>query len=101
MKQCINLNATIYRFLLHYQSTPQIATWKSPAKLLSNRKINTRLNLFRNSLNRQNIKQEENVAQFYTSKKLRTFALEDTIWYRNFQKGKKWEWGVVIKKQGQ
>ena len=39
-KQSINLNTTVYRFSLHYQSTPQIATGKSPAELLFNCKIN-------------------------------------------------------------
>ena len=51
-------------------------------------------------MNRQNIKQEENLAKFYTSKKLRTFTPEDTIWYCNFQKRNKWERGVVIRKTG-
>ena len=61
--------------------------WKSPAELLFNHKISIRLNLLRNSLNRQNLKQEENLAEFYTSKKLRTFKPGETIWYRNFQRG--------------
>ena len=39
-KQSINLNTTVYRFSLHYQSTPKIATGKSPAELLFNCKIN-------------------------------------------------------------
>ena len=54
-RQCMNLNKTTYRFLLHYQSTPQIAIGKFPAEFLFNHKINTRLNLLRNSLNRQNL----------------------------------------------
>ena len=55
-KQCMNLNKTTYRFFLHYQSTPQIAIGKFPAEFLFYHKINTRLNLLRNSLNRQNLK---------------------------------------------
>ena len=51
-------------------------------------------------MNRKKLKQEENLAKFYTSKNLRTFMQGDTIWYRNFQKGNKWERGVVIKKTG-
>ena len=68
--------------------------------MLFNRKINTRLNLLRYSLNRQNLKKEKNIPELYTSKKLRTFTLGDTIWYRNFQKRNKWERGIVIKKTG-
>ena len=98
-KQYINLNTTAYRFLLHYWSTPQITTGKSPAELLFNRKINARLNLLRISLNRPNLKQE-NLAEFYTWKNLRTFTSGGTIWYLNFQKRNKWERGVVIKKTG-
>ena len=52
-------------------------------------------------MNKWNLKQEENLAEFYTSKKLRTFTPRDTICYHNFQKGNKWESGVVIKKAGQ
>ena len=99
-KQCLNLNTTIYRFLLHYRSTPQIATGKSPAELLFNRKINTRLNLLRYSLNKQNLKPKENLAEFYTSNMLSTFTPGHTIWCRNFQKWNKWERGIVIKKAG-
>lgn len=68
--------------------------------MLFNRKINTRLNLLRYSLNRQNLKTEKIFPELYTSKKLRTFTLGDTIWYRHFQKRNKWERGIVIKKTG-
>ena len=73
-KQSINLSTTIYRFLLHYQSTPQITTRKSPAESLFNCKINTRFNLLKKSLNKQNLKQEENLAEFYASEKFRTYT---------------------------
>lgn len=96
----MNLNTAIHRFLLHYRSTPHTTTGKSPAELLFNRKINTRLNLLKNSLNKQYLKQEEDVVEFYNSKKLRTSTLGDTVWYRNYQKGNKWERGVVIKQTG-
>ena len=75
--------------------------WKSPAELLFNHKISIRLNSLRNSLNRQNLKQEENLAEFYTSKKLRTFTPGDATWYCSFQNESNWGRGVVIKKQDQ
>ena len=52
-------------------------------------------------MNKQNLKQEENLAEFYTSKKLRTFTPGDATWYCSFQNESNWGRGVVIKKQDQ
>ena len=77
----------MYILLLHYKKTPENTSGKSPGELLFNFKINTRFNLLKNSLNKQNLKQEENLTEFYITKKLRTYTPGDTIWYCNYQKG--------------
>ena len=75
-------NIQIFITLLKYISD---RNWETPAELLFNRKTNTRLSLLRTLLNKQNLKQEEYPAEFYTSKKLRIFTPGDSIWYYNFQ----------------
>ena len=72
-KQSVNLNTAICRYLLHYRSTPQTTTNKSPAELLFKRRLNTRLNLTKQLLDEQDLDHECKIADFYTSKKLRTF----------------------------
>ena len=95
-KQSVNLNTAICRYLLHYRSTPQTTTNKSPAELLFKHRFNTRLNLIKQSLDKQDLDHERKIVDFYTSKKLRTFYPGESVWYRNFQQGNKWKKGTII-----
>ena len=79
-KNVFELNTITSRYLLHSRATPQNTTGKSPAEMLFNRKLNTRLNLLKQSMNNQ-----------FASKTLQTFHPKDLVWHRNYQLGNKWE----------
>ena len=88
-KNEMELNTIINRYLLHYRATPQSATEKYPAEMLFNCKLNARLNLLKQSMNKQDLNCEQQIVEFYASETLRTFYPKDLVWYRNYQLGNK------------
>ena len=88
-KNEMELNTIINRYLLHYRPTPQSTTEKYPAEILFNCKLNTRLNLLKQSMNKQDLNYEQQIVEFYASETLRTFYPKDLVWYRNYQLGNK------------
>ena len=99
-KNVTELNTIISRYLLHYRATPQSTTGKSPAEMLFNLKLNTQLNLLKQSMNKQDLNYEQQIAELYASKTLRTFYPEDLVWHQNYQLGNKWEKGTIVKQVG-
>lgn len=95
-----DVNSSIYRFLLSYRSTPHSVTGKTPAELLFNRKLKTRLSLLKPHISSIKDKEEKHLLSFHElSKNTRNFYPGDLVWVRNFQqRGDKWIKGTIIKR---
>ena len=94
---CTDLNTSICRFLLSYRSTPHSTTNLSPAELLFNRKIKTRISLTKPHLNKISLDQERQILVSQYSKKLRMFYNGELVWVRNYNhKGDKWIEGTIV-----
>ena len=93
----MELNAITNRYLLHYRATPQSTTCKYPAEMLFNQKLNMWLNLLKQSMNKQDLNYEQQIAEFYAMKTLQTFYPKDLVWYRNYKLGNKWGKGTIVK----
>ena len=81
-KNLIELNTIVSGYLLHYIATPQSTTGKSLAEMLFNRKLNTRHNLLKQSMNKPDLNNEQQIAEFYALKTSRAFHLKGLVWYR-------------------
>lgn len=77
------------KFLLHYRKTPHATTGVSPAYLMFNRELRTRLGLLakpRNTL--------EDKSDFHPKRK---FQVGERVECRDYIHGEKWEFGKIIK----
>ena len=80
-KNLIELNTIVSGYLLHYIATPQSTTGKSLAEMLFNRKLNTRHNLLKQSMNKPDLNNEQQIAEFCALKTSRAFHLKGLVWY--------------------
>ena len=100
-KEVKELNTILQRFLLAYHTTPHCKkTHTSPAELLFNRKLNTRLNFVKPTLTDTITSHEDNFCRFhYYSRNLLQFYPGDRVWIRDYGKvNTKWIEGQVVKK---
>ena len=82
-----DLDSTLSRFMLSYHTTPHSTTGISPAELLFNRKLNTRLNFVKPKLSSIINEQEQKFKDFNNrSKNLKLFYLGDHVWVRDYGK---------------
>ena len=80
------------RFLLAYRSTPQTTTGVTPAELLFNRRLRTRLDLIRPDVRqRVETQQQSQKGQHDNTRKQRQFAEGDRVLVKNFNLGLKWK----------
>ena len=92
------MHTRLHRFLLQYRITPQSTTGKSPAELLNQRRLKTKLDLLHPNL--QGKVQEQLSQMKRNHEKLaaeRRFVVGDTVNAKNFGHGPKWTPGVVVK----
>ena len=86
-KVVIDLDSTLSRFMLSYHTTPHSTTGISPAELLFNRKLNTRLNFVKPKLSSIINEQQQKFKDFNNrSKNLKLFYLGDHVWVRDYGK---------------
>ena len=102
-KEVKELNSILHRFLLTYHTetyrTPHCQTHTSPAELLFNRKLNTRLNFVKPILTDTIASHEGNFCRFYYSKNFRHFYAGDRVWIRDYGRvNTKWIEGQVVRK---
>ena len=85
------------RFLFAYRTTPKTTTEMSPAELLMNRKVTTRLSLIKPSIQKRMAKQ----GTYEERPPPRSFSTGDWVWMRNYSKiGSKWIQGRIEAKLG-
>ena len=101
-KEINDFDSTLSRFMLSYCTTPHSTTGISPAELLFNGKLNTRLNFVKPKLSNIINDQEQKFKQFNNySSNLRQFYPGDNVWVRNYSKTQgKWAEGKIIEKIG-
>ena len=101
-KEINDLDSTLSHFMLSYRTTPHSTTGISPAELLFNRKLNTRLNFVKPKLSNIINDQEQKFKQFNNySSNLRQFYPGDNVWVRNYSKTQaKLAEGKIIEKIG-
>lgn len=88
-----DLQIMLCKFLMHYRSSPHVSTGKTPAELMFNRNIRTRLDLLHplpvNSTDGD-----------VCDKRTRQFKLGDLVWSRSYRNDEKWTPGKITKKYG-
>jgi hypothetical protein len=85
-----DLQTRLDKLLLAYRRTPHTATGMSPAELLFNRRLNTRL---------KQLRPKSVMATNDVTPTSRTFNVGDAVFYRNFAKGDKWLNGKVMERR--
>ena len=89
-----SLKEKIEKFLFRYRVTPQSTTGKMPCELLMRRKLRTRLDLIKPSLNKK-VKRAQSGMKEVVGGKTRTVSLKDQVLVKNFSWGPTWLRGVV------
>lgn len=93
--------AKLSRFLLAYRSTPQTTTGLSPAELLFNRKVRTKLDLVKPEVRERVMKRQQAQKDYHdTHARDRTFAVGDRVFVKNFYAGPKWKSAEIVAKNG-
>lgn len=95
------LKQKLCRFLLSYRSTPHSTTGVSPSELFLKRKLRTRLDLLKPSIeNRVMNKQADQKTYYDTHSKARNFTMGDIVLVRNYYGENKWVYGTIIEQLG-
>ena len=96
-----SLSAQIARFLFQYRNTPHSTTGMIPAELLMGRKLRSRLDLVRPSLQRHvQDKQEQQRRHHDLHAKQHTFVEGEKVYVKNHRAGDPWLPGEIIKATG-
>lgn len=99
LKQNIDIDTALCRFLLTYRNTEHAATGDSPAGILLGRRLRMRLdNLKPDREYRVQVKQKKSEA--YASGSERAFDPGSDVWYRDYRGSDKWLAGTIIKQLG-
>ena len=95
------LSDRVARFLLQYRNTPHLTTGMIPAELLMGRKLRSRLDLVRPSLDeRVQDKQEQQHHQHNCHARHRTFVEGERVYVKNHRSGDSWLPGEIDKATG-
>ena len=79
-----DLQTTLCKFLMHYHSSLHASTGKTPAELMFNRNMQTRLNLIHPLPDKLN--DQANISEMKT----RQLKVDDLIWTRSYHTEQKW-----------
>ncbi|XP_041475767.1 uncharacterized protein K02A2.6-like [Lytechinus variegatus] len=93
------LQTRLARFLLSYRTTPQATTNQSPAELLMNRKLRTRISSVLPDVN-ATVEKKQFSQTAHTSRKLREFKIGEEVLVRNYGRGNQWLPGKVVERNG-
>ena len=91
----------VHRFLFQYRITPHTTTGRTPAELLMNRKLKSRLDLVRPDVSRTVRSKQEKLKQQHDQHiRERNFDTEDPVYITNYGKGNKWISATIAEKTG-
>jgi hypothetical protein len=91
-----DLNMKLNRLLMQYRKAPNSTTQQSPAELMFNRPIRTRLDLMK-----RNITTEVNDKSTAHRVKIREFKVGDKVQIRSYSNPRvKWEFGTIFGRTG-
>ena len=95
------VHTKLSRFLLAYRSTPQTTTGVTPAELLFNRHLRTRLDLIRPDV-RQHVEGQQlsQKQQHDNTRTARQFSEGDKVLVKNFSPGPKWKKAHIESRTG-
>ena len=89
-----DLQIALCQFLMKYRSSPHASTGKTPASMMFNREITTRLSLLFPTADISKVPEEQ------TCQETRTFRVKDPVWIRVYSGNSKWSPGVIGGKCG-
>nr|XP_050024602.1 uncharacterized protein K02A2.6-like [Dermacentor andersoni] len=94
-----SLGTTLGEFLLSYRNTPHANTGEAPATLLLQRRLRTRLDAVKPSL-QQKVSTRQFIQTVRRKQRAREFAVGESVLVRNFRRGAKWLPGIVLGRTG-
>ena len=90
-----DLQTALCQFLMKYCSSPHSSTGRTPASMMFNKEITTRLSLlFTNTVTSKEQEEEEK------DEEVRTFSVDDPVWVRLYLGNSKWSPGVILERCG-
>jgi hypothetical protein len=95
-----SVETKVSRVLSMYRVTPQATTGLSPAELLFNRKVRTRLDLVMPCVEGRVEQRQMQQKLHHDRLAVRTFTVGQTVNVKNFARGSKWLPGVVVQVTG-
>ena len=95
-----NLRLILAMFLLAYRTTPHATTGESPAKLLFNRELRTRLDLVKPVLQDKIATAHSRQRQHGPEQPLHQFDVGERAWVRNYRGNPKWVQDEIVQIQG-
>lgn len=99
LKQNLDIDTALCRFLLTYRNTEHAATGDSPAHILFGRHLRMRLdNLKPDRENR--VKEKQKRSEMYARGSERMLNPGCNVWYRDYRGSDKWSAGTIIKQLG-
>ena len=90
-----DLQTALCQFLMKYRSSPHASTGKTPASLMFNREIATRLSLLF-----PDAAASKETDERQKGEEARTFRVNDPVWIRLYSGNSKWSSGIIVKKCG-
>ena len=96
-----SLETRISKFLLHYRITPHSSLGSSPAVVMWGHTLRSRLDLLRPDIDKKAQQDTDRQSRAYDSRAPnRQFAVQDTVYARNYGSGPRWVPGSIVSCQG-
>ena len=95
-KSNMTVQHKIDRFLLSYRAAPHSTTGVSPAQLLFQRNLKTRLDLIKPNLKRQ----VDDKLLINEDKSMSSFHEGESVWIRDYRNRMKWVHGTIVEQTG-
>nr|XP_037279883.1 uncharacterized protein K02A2.6-like [Rhipicephalus microplus] len=96
---CESVEETLHKFLLAYQNTPHPTTGEATANLLTGRRLRTRLDAMKPTVEGRVMHSQFTQMQQRKSNR-NCFCINDSVLVRNYRGSPKWVRGTVLKKTG-
>ena len=95
------LQDRLSKILFRYRITPHTTTGMAPSEMLMGRKLNSRLNLLKPSLDQRVQHRQECQKEGHDKRaKVRSFEVGDSVYVKNHGRGDRWLSGTVVEQRG-